>query len=174
MENNRKELILKEYLDKTFITSLLCDKHYQYYYKINMISMLPLILGSSILTVLNSSPIKEEIMKYINVSINGLNTIIIALITQYKLQDRINTYKTLYNKNQKLSHKIESIINNSTDITDKILDDIITEYDILQNDNQYTYLSHYKNKIIKAYAGKRKMPNSLQVEAELVIIADEA
>lgn len=172
MENNRKELILKEYQDKTFITAILCDKHYQYYYKINMISMLPLILGSSILTVLNSSPIKEEIMKYINVSINGLNTIIIALITQYKLQDRINTYKTLYNKNQKLSHKIESIINNSTDITDKILDDIITEYDILQNDNQYTYLSHYKNKIIKAYAGKRNMPNSLSVEAELVIMSN--
>lgn len=172
MENNRKELILKEYQDKTFITAILCDKHYQYYYKINMISMLPLILGSSILTVLNSSPIKEEIMKYINVSINGLNTIIIALITQYKLQDRINTYKTLYNKNQKLSHKIESIINNSTDITDKILDDIITEYDILQNDNQYTYLSYYKNKIIKAYAGKRNMPNSLSVEAELVIMSN--
>lgn len=172
MENNRRELILKEYQDKTFITAILCDKHYQYYYKINMISMLPLILGSSILTVLNSSPIKEEIMKYINVSINGLNTIIIALITQYKLQDRINTYKTLYNKNQKLSHKIESIINNSTDITDKILDDIITEYDILQNDNQYTYLSHYKNKIIKAYAGKRNMPNSLSVEAELVIMSN--
>ena len=127
MDNNRKELILKEYLDKCFISAILCDNHYQYFYKINMISMLPLVLGSSILTVLNSSTIKEEIMKYINVSVNGLNTIIIALITQYKIQDRINTYKTLYNKYQKLSHKIESIINNTEIITDKILDDIITE-----------------------------------------------
>lgn len=170
MDNNRKELILKEYLDKCFISAILCDYHYQYYYKINMISILPLILGSSLLTVLNSSSIKEEIMKYINVSINGLNTLIMALITQYKLQDRINTYKTIYNKYQKLSHKIESIINNSEIITDKILDDIINEYDILQNDNQYTYLSYYKTKIIKAYAGKRVMPNSLSLEAELVMI----
>lgn len=170
MENNRKELILKEYIDKCFISAILCDNHYQYYYKINMIGMLPLILGSSILTVLNSSTIKEDIMKYINVSINGLNTVIMALITQYKLQDRINTYKSLYNKYQKLSHKIESIINNSTEINDKILDDIITEYDLLQNDNQYTYLSHYKQKIIKAYAGKRIMPNSLSVDAELIIM----
>lgn len=170
MDNNRKELILKEYLDKCFISAILCDNHYQYYYKINMISMMPLILGSSILTVLNSSSLKEEIMKYVNVSVNGLNTLIIALTTQYKLQDRINTYKTLYNKFQKLSHKIESIINNTEIITDKILDDIITEYDILQNDNQYTYLSFYKTKIIKAYVGKRTMPNSLSLEAELVII----
>lgn len=166
----KKSLVLKEYLDKCFISGILCDRHYQYYYKINMISMCPLIIGSSLLTILNSSNIDDGIIKYINVSINGLNTITIALITQYKLQDRINVYKGLYNKYQKLSHKIESIINNSMEITDKILDDIITEYDIIQNDNVYTYLSHYKNKIIKAYAGKRTMPNSLSVEAELCIM----
>ena len=62
-------------------------------------------------------------------------------------EQMIDDYKTLYNKFQKLSHKIESIINNTEIITDKILDDIITEYDILQNDNQYTYLSFYKTKI---------------------------
>ena len=161
---------LNAYIDKCFISAILCDYHYQFYYKINMIAMLPLIIGSSLLTVLNAATIREDIMKIINILINGLNTIVIALSTQYKINDRITTYKSLYNKYQKLSHKIESVINNSEDITDKTLDEIINEYDLIQNDNYYTYLHRYKSKIIKAYSGKKSMPNSLQLDSDLVLL----
>ena len=165
-----KNIILKSYLDKAYINGVLCDYHYQYYYKINMIAMLPLILGSSILTVLNTSTIDNDIMKIINVSINGANTLIMALITQYKLNDRITQYKTYYSKYQKLSHKIESILNNTQEITDKICDDIIIEYDALQDDNNFTYLSSYKKQVIKIYGGKKQLPNSLALEADIVSI----
>jgi hypothetical protein len=134
--------------------------------------MFPLIIGSSILTVLNSSTIDESIMKYINISLNGLNTLVIALTTNYKLNDRLTTYKTLYNKYQKLSHKIEASINNSSEITDRILDDIITEFDNITNDNNYGYLSSYKKKIIKKYASSHKLPNSLQLDGDLVHISN--
>lgn len=167
--DNIKVIKLNSYLDKCFISAVLCDYHYQYYNKINMIVMLPTILGSAILTCLNSSEIESKIIKWINISVNGTNTLIIALITNYKLQDRLNTYKTLYNKYQKLSHKIESIINNSSEITDEILDDIINEYDILQNDNDYGFLSSYKKMIVKKYGSTKQMPNSLQLESDIVI-----
>lgn len=167
--DNIKVIKLNSYLDKCFISAVLCDYHYQYYNKINMIVMLPTILGSAILTCLNSSEIESKIIKWINISVNGTNTLIIALITNYKLQDRITTYKTLYNKYQKLSHKIESIINNSSEITDEILDDIINEYDILQNDNDYGFLSSYKKMIVKKYGSTKQMPNSLQLESDIVI-----
>ena len=111
-----------------------------------MITMFPLIIGSSILTILNSSTIQEDIMKYINISINGLNTLVIALTTNYKLADRLTTYKTLYSKYQKLSHKIEANINNSSELTDRILDDIITEYDNIGNDNEYNFYQVIKRK----------------------------
>jgi hypothetical protein len=134
-----------------------------------MIVMLPTIIGSAILTCLNSSEIENNIIKWINISVNGTNTLIIALTTNYKLQDRITTYKTLYNKYQKLSHKIESTINNSTDITDKILDEIINEYDVLQNDNDYGYISSYKMMVINKYGKSKQMPNSLQLDVDLII-----
>jgi hypothetical protein len=165
---NLKYTTLKSYLDKCFISSILCNYHYEYYYKISMIVLAPTILGSAILTCLNSSEIPNDIIKWINISVNGLNTLIIALTTNYKLQDRLTTYKILYNKYQKLSHKIESSINNSIDITDKILDDIITEFDTLQNDNDYGFLSSYKQKIIKKYGKTRMMPNSLVLDGSLV------
>lgn len=163
---DNKNVKLQSYLDKCWVSSVLCDYHYQYYNKISMIVMLPTIIGSAILTCLNSSEIETNIIKWINISVNGTNTLIIALTTNYKLQDRLTTYKTLYNKYQKLSHKIESIINNSNDITDKMLDDIINEYDTLQNDNDYGYLSSYKKMIIKKYGKIKQMPNSLQLECE--------
>ena len=131
--------------------------------------MMPLILGSSVLTVLNTSTIPEEVMKYINISINGLNTIVIALTTNYKLNDRLTTYKNLYNKYQKLSHKIETNINNSNEITDRILDDIINEFDNISNDNDYGYLSHYKKTIINKFGKTRVMPNSLQLEGDFAL-----
>lgn len=167
--DNIKIVKLNSYLDKCWISSVLCDYHYQYYYKINMIAMLPTIIGSAMLTCLNSSDINSNIIKWINITINGSNTLIIALTTNYKLQDRISVYKNLYNKYQKLSHKIESTINNSSDITDNILDDIISEYDLLQNSNEYGFLSSYKTKIVEKYGLTKQMPNSLQLEAGLVI-----
>jgi hypothetical protein len=170
MNTDRRLEILKEYLDKSFISAILCQYHNEFYNKINMISMFPLIIGSSVLTILNSSTIQEDIMKYINISVNGLNTLIIALTTNYKLKERLNTYKTLYNKYQKLSHKIESSINNSSEITDKMLDEIITEYDNIGNDNEYSYLSSYKKKVIMKYSATHKMPNSLQLDGDLVMV----
>ena len=160
---------LNSYLDKCFCSAILCDYHYQFYNKINMIVMLPTILGSAILTCLNSADIPVDVIKWINISINGLNTLIIALTTNYKLNDRLTTYKTLYNKYQKLSHKIETTINNSNQITDKVLDEIINEYDVLQNDNDYGFLSSYKKMIVKKYGSTKQMPNSLQLESDIVI-----
>lgn len=159
---------LQSYLDKCWVSSVLCNYHYDFYNKISMIVMLPTIIGSAILTCLNSSEIPNDVIKWINISVNGANTLIIALTTNYKLQDRLTTYKTLYNKYQKLSHKIETCINNSNEITDKILDEIINEYDSLQNDNDYGYLSSYKKKIIEKYGKTKVMPNSLQLEGDLV------
>ena len=101
---------------------------------------------------------------------NGLNTLVIALTTNYKLADRLTTYKTLYSKYQKLSHKIEASINNSSEITDRILDDIINEYDNLQNDNDYGFLSSYKKKVVDRYGKTHKLPNSLQLDGDLVMI----
>jgi hypothetical protein len=132
--------------------------------------MFPLVIGSSVLTILNSSTIDESIMKYINITVNGLNTLIIALTTNYKLNDRLTTYKNLYNKYQKISHKIESNINNSSEITDRILDDVISEYDAIGNDNDYGYLSSYKKKIVEKYGKTRSMPNSLALDGDLVIL----
>ncbi len=66
MPNNNNNLI-HEYFDKSYITSILCELSYNYYSFLYQILMLPTILSSSVLTVLNSSSIDEGSVKIINI-----------------------------------------------------------------------------------------------------------
>ena len=160
-EINFNQISLKEYLDRTFILSLLCDLSYNFYSNIYNLTLLPTILGSSLLTILNSSEISNDILKIINITINGLNTVVLALVNSYKLNDRINAFKLYKVKYTKLNHLIESIINKNGEID---LNSIITEYDRLNEELVYQYPNHIKNKVISRYGGSRKLPNSLDLD----------
>ena len=158
--------ILKDYSDKCYITSILCELSYNYYSTIYNISLLPTILGSSILTILNSSEINDEILKKINISVNGMNTIILALVNSYRINDRINSFHNSRIKFTKLNHLIESIINKNfgKDIDKTIIENIINDYDKIYEDISFRFPNHIRQKVIKKYGGIRKLPNSLDVD----------
>jgi hypothetical protein len=67
-----------------------------------------------------------------------------------------------------LNHRIESDKNKKLNDPSYVIniDEIINSFDNLYNDLSYQFPIHIKNKIIKKYGNKRKLPNSLQVEVE--------
>lgn len=152
---------LKQLLDKIYITTILCDLSYNYYNFINNCIMLPTILGSSILTIMNSAEIDNNKMKIINITLNGLNTVILAISTNYKLTDRINNYKSNKIKIVKLQHIIESYMLKNETTTPAILEGFINEYDKIYEDLIFSFPHHIKMKVIKRYQGKKSLPNSL-------------
>lgn len=168
--------ILKDYSDKAFISGILCDLSYNFYSTIYNISLLPTILGSSVLTILNSSVIDDDIMKKINIIVNGANALILALINSYKINDRVNNFKNNQIKFNKLHHIIESfIIKNGTmdgDIDKNIIESLINDYDKLWEEINYQFPQHIRNKVIKKYGGFRKLPNSLDIDYNSSIKAD--
>lgn len=153
-------------LDKTYITSVLCDLSYNYYNFINNCIMLPTILGSSILTIMNSSEIDNSKMKIINITLNGLNTLILAISTNYKLNDRINNYKSNKVKIIKLQHLIESYKLKNDTITPAILEGFINEYDKIYEDLIFGFPHHIKKQVVEKYEGKKSLPNSLSFLAK--------
>ena len=163
---------LKLLLDKTYITNILCDLSYNYYNLINNCIMLPTILGSSILTIMNSAEIDNSKMKIINITLNGLNTLILAISTNYKLNDRINNYKTNKIKIIKLQHTIESYILKNETITSATLEGFITDYDKIYEDLIFGFPHHIKIKVIRKYQGKKSLPNSLSFLATTDTTAD--
>lgn len=168
--------ILKDYSDKSFISGILCDLSYNFYSSIYNISLLPTILGSSVLTILNSSVIDDDIMKKINIIINGSNALILALINSYKINDRVNNFKNNQIKFNKLHHIIESLIikNGTTEegVDKGIIESLINDYDKLWEEINYQFPHHIRNKVIKKYGGQRKLPNSLDIDYNNTIKAD--
>ncbi len=164
--------ILKQYRDRCYINSLLCESSYNFYNFINNILLFPTILGSSILTCLNSSEIETEKIKYTNIIINATITIILAVTTQYKIHDRISIFKAYQIKYTKLNHFIESILNTKKE-EEILIDDIntiVTKYDNLTEELIFTYPNHIRNKIIKKYEKSNiTLPNSLALQCSIVI-----
>jgi hypothetical protein len=160
------ENIINEYYDKTFISSLLCELSYGYYSFIYQMIIFPTILSSSILTILNSSEIDKDIIKIINIVINGINTILLAINSNFKLNDRFNHFKNMKIKFTALNHRIESDKNKRLNDPSYIIniDEIINSFDTLYNDLSYQFPIHIKDKIIKKYGKSKKLPNSLAVE----------
>ena len=125
---------------------MLCELSFNYYSWLYQLILFPTILSSSILTILNTSEINENIMKIINITINGINTVLLAINSTFKFNDRFNHFKTMRIKFNALNHKIESLINkNKIDITNTInIDDIINEFDY------YTMISNFNfHRILK-------------------------
>jgi hypothetical protein len=160
--------IINEYYDKSFISSLLCELSYGYYSFLYQLVIFPTILSSSILTVLNSSEIDKDIIKIINIVVNGINTILLTINSNFKLNDRFNHFKNMKIKFNALNHRIESDKNKKlNDANYNInIDEIINTFDNLYNDLSYQFPIHIKDKIIKKYGNKRKLPNSLAIECE--------
>ena len=162
------ENIVNEYYDKSFISSLLCELSYGYYSFIYQMIIFPTILSSSILTILNSSEINKDIIKIINIIVNGINTILLAINSNFKLNDRSNSFKNMKIKFTALNHRIESDKNKKLNDPSYIIniDEIINNFDNLYNDLSYQFPIHIKNKVIKKYGKSKKLPNSLAIEVE--------
>jgi len=134
--------------------------------------MFPTILGSSILTIMNSADIDNSKMKIINITLNGLNTVILAISTNYKLNDRINNYKINRTKIIKLQHIIESFMLKNETLTPALLEGFINEYDKIYDDLLFGFPHHIKMKVISKYQGKKSLPNSLNFLATTDTKAD--
>ena len=167
--------IIKEYYDKSFISSLLCELSYNYYSYIYQMIIFPTILTSSILTVLNASEINKNVIQYFNISINGINTVFLTINSYFKFNDRSLHFKIMRFKFNTLNHKIESLIHKKKIETSLIInmDEIINEFDGLYNDIQFQFPSHIKTKVINRYGKTRKLPNSLAIEVESTISFEE-
>lgn len=165
--------VLKQYRDRCYINSLLCEASYNFYNYINNIFLFPTILGSSILTCLNSSNIDTERIKYTNIIINGAITIILAITTQYKIHDRISMFKAYQSKYTKLNHQIESILNTKKE-NEILIDEVNTivgKYDLLVEELHFNYPDHLKNRTVKRFKDTNiTLPNSLALISNIDIV----
>jgi len=170
--DTQKEMLVA-YRDKAYVSGILCDECYNYNaWRKNIIGM-PLIFCSSIMTVFNSSSFDADTMKIPNIILNSLTTLILALIGNFKFVEKQNNFHSNGLKFNRLCHKIEDALTNDIDnIGSEKIRDFIDEYDVLNENLEYPYVSSIKDRIRSRYYGKKTLPNALNCTTEFSIRTD--
>ena len=157
--------LLKIYQDKAYVSAILCDKSSNYYSLLKNIFNVPLILASSLMSILNSSQIEENKLKYINIIVNALTALILSLANNFKFQERATNFKTQGNKFNKLVHSIEdNLVNELNNITTDTLRNFITTYDNINENIDFDFPYHIKQDVRRFFLNQRVLPNILNCE----------
>jgi len=163
--------LLENYRDKSYVSSILCEECSIFYSRIKNIVNIPLILSSSIMTVLNSGSFDPNEMKIPNIVLNAATALLLSLINNFKLPEKIQNFKNIGIKMNKLCHAIEDKLSNDiNNCNHELIRQFINEYDTLNENLDYPYIEYVKNSVKKRYLNKRVLPNALNCEESFTII----
>ena len=157
--------LLQNYRDKSYIMSLLAQESTSFYSILRTIINMPIIITSSIMTIINSSFSSEDI-KVPNIILNASTSLILALMNNLKLSEKVGHFRNLNLKYTKLLHLIEDkLINESDSINKDDIKNIINQYDVLTETSlDFEFPNHIKNRIRKRYIDKKCLPNILNCD----------
>jgi hypothetical protein len=167
---DQKQLLV-QYRDKAYVMSILCSECSDYYSRINNFFKFPLILTNSIMVIFNSE--NFENIRIANIILNVATSLILSLVGNFKLNERVINFTSKSVKFNKLCHKIEDLLYNSIDdITTENIRANIDEYDTINEQIEYPFVGYIKDKLIKKYSNNRSMPNALNCVASEIVITN--
>ena len=162
--------LLESYRDKAYITSILCSQSAEHFSFLRSIINIPIILSSSVMTVMNSmNETNSNEIKISNIVLNTWTSLILSLVGNFKLTEQATNFKQIEIKMNKLTHKIEDFL--SLDLESTKIEDIraiINEYDSLNESLDFPFPNFIKNRVKKMYSGKKTLPNILNCEISFV------
>ena len=160
--------LLECYRDKTYVSAVLCEKSSSYFNFYKNVFNIPLIISSSVMTILNSSDIHSDSLKIVNIIINGTTAITLAIVNNLKFAERGSLFKANHLKFTKLLHSIEdSLINDKNNISTEKIREYISVYDTLYENLDYSFPDSIKNSVRTLYKGKKVLPNILNCESTI-------
>lgn len=165
MITTQQELLLKQYQERSFVSSILSEEACNYYHMIKNIVNIPLIICNSIMVCINSIIIDPDLLKILNIILNTSTGLILSLISSFKIYEHITTFNQLRIKYTRISHLLDTKLTNEIDkIDNDFIQSIINEYDAITEANEYQFPLHIRAKVKKQYMDKLALPNSLAVE----------
>ena len=102
-------------------------------------------------------------MKIPNIVINSITGLTLALVNNFKINDKVSAFKNLGTKMTKLNNRIEEATANDLDnITSEKLSLFIKEYETLNETCDYSFPTSIKKNIYNRYKNKGlTLPNAL-------------
>lgn len=159
----QKIIILDDYRDRCSVYSVLCMRSYTFYNRLKILFQLPIILLSSVLSILNGNmeSVNKDAMNIVNISINALTAILLVVQNNLKFESRAMHFKQVSTSFTKLERDIEKyMIANHTedDISEEFAKGVMTSYDTIVENLQFDIPSSICNSVRTLYAGKKTLP----------------
>lgn len=161
--NDSQIKLLKQYKDKSYIVSILAKKSFDYYSYIKSLINVPLILSSTSLAILNSADITAEQMKIPNIIINSITGLTLALIGNFKINERVSLYKNINTKITKLNHRLEEYdVEKYSTVTKEKYINLINEYESIIEQIEIPFPNKIKKQIYNKFKNTNlALPNSI-------------
>lgn len=161
--NDAQIKLLKQYKDKSYIVSILAKKSFDYYSYIKSLINVPLILSSTSLAILNSADITAEQMKIPNIIINSITGLTLALIGNFKINERVSLYKNINTKITKLNHRLEEYdVEKYSTVTKEKYTNLINEYESIIEQIEIPFPNKIKKQVYNKFKNTNlALPNSI-------------
>jgi len=112
------------------------------------------------MVVINSIVLDDNTLKILNIILNSSSAIILSLISNFKIYEKINEFHTSYIKYNKLYEEI----------TGDFINQIVNDYDNITDNLNYCFPNKIKKRIKNQY---QHMTLPLTLSVDIVTIADE-
>ena len=171
MASQRCLNLLLQYRDKAYVMTAMYQRAFEFFSLLNSLCNIPIIVFNSIMAILNSMNEHQAQMRYANIILNSITSMSIALIANFKIQEKSNIFRQAEIKMRSVCHKIEDELNNNKDtITGEEVSRYIFDYDkILEDFGDHSIPTHIKNKCITLYQNKRHLPSILNCVSHVII-----
>lgn len=167
---NKEQLeLLQGYRDKAYVSAVLCEKTSSYYSLFRNIISVPLIITSSVMSIINSTDIPSNELKIVNIIFNAITAFTLAINNNFKFTEKASIFKNNNIKFTKLLHQIEdNLINDKNNLTTEKIREYISIYDGLYENLEFNFPNHIKDKVRNIYKDKKTLPNILNCETPII------
>jgi len=151
------KIILDDYIDMIYIYEIICNETYNYYYNLKFFFEFPIIFINVLMTILNSTVIDIFVIKHANIFLNVTTMLLVSLSNYLKINEKCEILKINRDKFIKLYNLIEKR-KYTDDISVDFIDIVITNYDNIIENINFSFPTSILKKIRLEYAEKKTLP----------------
>jgi len=151
------KIILDDYIDMIYIYEIICNETYNYYYNLKFIFEFPIIFINIIMTIINSTITDIYIIKNTNIFLNVTTMLLVSLSNYLKINEKCEILKINRDKFIKLYNLIEKR-KYTDEISVDFIDVVITNYDNIIENINFSFPSNILKRIRNNYAEKKTLP----------------
>jgi hypothetical protein len=151
------KIILDDYIDMIYIYEIICNDSYNYYYNLKFFFEFPIIFINVFMTIINSTVTDVYIIKNSNIFLNVSTMLLVSLSNYMKINEKCEILKINRDKFIKLYNMIEKR-KYTEDISVDFIDNVITNYDNIIENINFSFPPRILQKIRNQYAEKKTLP----------------